>query len=245
LWNATVIHKILDAPEYLGTTVNFKTWTRSYKDKKVRATPEEKRLVFEDTHPAIIDQQTWDIVRKIRVTKRRAPRYGDVGLFTGICRCSDCGAKLYYLTRALRGKSGVRHEGAYSCSEYRKATQYQEPRKCTCHYITETALTDVVQKSLQMMMKATIDEEAFAKRIMEKSEAEQTREIATNKKAIAQKRRRVDELDTLFERSYEDKVSGVLSEERFTKMTAKYEQEQADLRSEIAALEASVGEREG
>jgi hypothetical protein len=245
LWNATTIHKILDAPEYLGMTINFKTWTKSYKDKKTRSTPEENRLVLENTHPAVIDEQTWSVVRKMRETKRRAPRYGEVGLFTGICRCADCGAKLYYLTRELHSKSGVRHEGAYSCSEYRKATQYQEPRKCTCHYVTETALADTIITHLRLLMKLTMDEKTFAKRLMEKSETEQTREIAANKKLIATKRRRVDELDTLFERLYEDRAIGMLAEERYLKMSVKYEHEQADLRAEIAVLEATVGEREG
>jgi hypothetical protein len=121
LWNTTVIHKIPGAPEYLGKTVNFKTWAKSYRDKKIRTTPEEKRLVFENTHPALINPQTWSIVRKMRETKRRAPRYGEAGLFTGVCRCPGCGSKLYCLTGELRSKNGIRREGAYSCSEYRKA----------------------------------------------------------------------------------------------------------------------------
>jgi hypothetical protein len=95
------------------------------------------------------------------------------------------------------------------------------------------------------MLKETADEKAFAKRMMERSEADQSREIAANKRIIAQKRNRVDELDTLFERTYEDRVSGVLSEDRFTKMSTKYELEQKDLRTEITALEAAVNEREG
>ena len=82
-WNTTTVHKILDAPEYLGQTINFKTWTKSYKDKKIRQTPIDEQLVFENTHPAIIDEETWDIVRSMRQHKRRTPRYGKQGLFSG------------------------------------------------------------------------------------------------------------------------------------------------------------------
>jgi len=208
-WNATTIHKILDAPEYLGMTINFKTWSKSYKDNRSRINPEENQMIFENTHPAIIDEGTWAVVRKMRQTKRRAPRYGEVGLFTGLCYCSDCNAKLYYLTRQLRTKTATRYEGAYSCSEYRKATQYQEPRKCTCHYISETALTDIVLESMRKVLTfAAVDERAFAQLIMEQSEADQKRDIATKKRLLKQKRSRVDELDRLFERVYEDNVSG-------------------------------------
>ena len=246
MWNATVIHKILDAPEYLGMTVNFKTWSKSYKDNKSRWNPEEKRLVFENTHPAIIDEGTWAIVRKMRQTKRRAPRYGNVGLFTGLVYCSDCGAKLYYSTRELRTKSATRYEGAYSCSEYRKAVQYQEDgRSCTCHYIRETTLSEIVLNNLRQTLSAVkAYEKEFAQMVMETGEVEQKKDIAAKKRLLSQKRKRIDELDTLFERIYEDNVSQKLSDERFAKMSAKYEQEQQDIRAEIAELEVATTEQE-
>ena len=240
-WNATTIHKILDAPEYLGKTINFKTYSKSYKDNKSRLNPKENQLVFENTHPAIIDEGTWAIVRKMRQTKRRAPRYGAVGVFTGLVYCSDCNAKLYYLTRELRTKSATRYEGAYSCSEYRKATQYQEGRKCTCHYISEIALTDIVLDSMRKVLcYAAENELAFAQLIMDKSEIEAKKDIATKKRILSQKRKRIDELDNLFERVYEDNVSGKLSDERFSKMSEKYEQEQRDIRAEVIELETAI-----
>lgn len=240
-WNATTIHKILDAPEYLGKTINFKTWSKSYKDNRPRLNPEENQLVFENTHPAIIDESTWEIVRKMRQTKRRAPRYGNVGLFTGLVYCSDCNSKLYYLTRELKTKTATRYEGAYSCSEYRKATQYQEGRKCTCHYISESALTDIVLDSMRKVLRfVSKHEREFARLVMETGEAEQKRDIAAKKRLLVQKRARLDELDHLFERVYEDNVSGKLSDERFTRMSGKYEQEQRAIRAEVAELETAV-----
>ncbi|GHV45166.1 recombinase [Clostridia bacterium] len=242
LWNTTTIHKILDAPEYIGQTVNFKTWSKSYKDNKCRFNPPEKRLVFENTHEPIIDEVTWQVVRKMRQTKRRAPRYGNVGLFTGLVYCSDCQSKLYYQTREIRSKTATRYEGAYSCAEYRKAVQYQGKRSCTCHYISETNLTEIVLENLRGVLKfAATSERQFAKMAMDKSHVEQKREIAAKKRFMEQKRKRVTELDTLFERLYEDNASGKISNERFAKLSAKYEQEQADLRTEVDRLEIELG----
>ncbi len=245
LWNATTIHKILDAPEYLGKTINFKTWSKSYKDNKPRMNPEENQLVFEDTHPAIIDEHTWAVVRKMRQTKRRAPRYGNVGLFTGLVYCSDCGAKLYYLTRELKTKSATRYEGAYSCSEYRKATQFQQERLCTCHYISESALTEIVLENMrQLLSYASKHEREFARIVMESSEKEKKQDIDRRKRSLAQKRKRMSELDTLFARIYEDNVIGKLTDERFQMMSGLYEQEQQGLKTDIAELEKTVTEQE-
>jgi len=127
-WNATTVHKILDAPEYLGQTINFKTWSKSYKDSHSRLNAPQNWYVFENTHPAIIDQETWDIVRRMRKHKRRAPRYGEAGLFTGVVYCSDCHNKLYFSTREIWNKARTisRYEGSYSCSVYRKQVQYMD-----------------------------------------------------------------------------------------------------------------------
>jgi DNA invertase Pin-like site-specific DNA recombinase/succinate dehydrogenase flavin-adding protein (antitoxin of CptAB toxin-antitoxin module) len=245
LWNTTSVHKILDTQEYLGHTINFKTYTKSYKDNKCRINPPEKQMVFENTHEPIIDTTTWEIVKKMRQTKRRSPRYGKIGLFMGLAYCSDCKAKLYYHTRELHTKKATRYEGAYSCSNYRKAIQYHEPRLCTCHYITEVALAKIVIENLrQVLAFAKNHEMEFAKIIMEKNEIEQKREIEIKKKLLHQKRKRIEELDNIFERIYEDNISGKLSDERFSKMSAKYEQEQQDIRAEIPNLEAIVTSQE-
>jgi hypothetical protein len=139
-WNTTTVHKILDAPEYLGITVNFKTYSKSYKDNRPRLNPPENQMIFEGTHEPIIDPETWEIVRRMREHKRRSPRYGNPGLFSGTAYCSDCGSKLYFHTRMVwnKAKTVSRLEGSYSCSEYRKDVQYQDKRKCTCHYIRES-----------------------------------------------------------------------------------------------------------
>ena len=169
-WNTTTVHKILDAPEHLGETINFKTWSKSYKDNRPRLNPPDKQLVFEHTHPAIIDLETWDIVRSMRENKRRAPRYGNPGLFSGVAYCADCGSKLYYYTRAIKNKWGTRYEGSYSCSEYRKDVQYLQNRKCTCHFIRESQLEQLVLEELwQLLRYIPKHEKQFARLVMDRS----------------------------------------------------------------------------
>jgi len=245
-WNSPTVHKILDAPEYLGQTINFKTWTKSYKDNKCRFNPPENQLVFENAHPAIIDDETWDIVRKMRQHKRRVPRYGNPGLFSGVVYCSDCDAKLYFHTRALKTQSGTRYEGAYSCSEYRKEVQYQGQRRCTCHYIREKLLEQLVLEELRDLLSfVTRNEKRFVRLVMDKSKQEQNHELAAKKKTLAKHRKRIGELDTLIERLYVDNVNGKVTDERYEKMSAKFEAEQAGLTETLDVLESEIAEMDG
>jgi hypothetical protein len=241
-WHPSTITGILDSQEYLGHTVNFKTYSKSYKDKKSHKNAPENQMVFKDTHPAIIEKSVWDIVRKMREHKRRPPVYGEPGLFSGLAFCSDCGAKLYFNMRKLHTKrDGEKLDGAYACSEYKKDLSAGYPRTCTCHYIREEVLKDIVAEEIRKVVAFVLkDEKAFAAKIMETTEAEQKRTIAVNKRLIDQKRKRIAELDMIFERIYEDNIVGKLNDERFAKMSAKYEQEQRDLQDEVVSLEATV-----
>jgi DNA invertase Pin-like site-specific DNA recombinase len=245
-WNSTTIHKILDAPEYLGTTINFKTWSKSYKDNRPRLNAPENQMVFEDSHPAIIDEETWAIVRRMREHKRRTPRYGYNGLFSGTAYCSDCGNKLYFSTRYLKNKWGGRYEGAYGCSLYRKQAQYMdEGRRCTCHFIREYSLSQIVLQDLQELLAfVSRDEKRCVKLVMDKSTQEQKRETAAKRKTLAKHRQRVTEIDALIERLYVDNVSGKISDERYAKMAGNFEAEQAALVKTVAALEAEIAGQE-
>ena len=244
-WNTTTVHKILDAPEYLGQTVNFKTWSKSYKDSRSRLNPPENQLVFEDTHPAIIDIETWDIVRSMRKHKRRAPRYGNPGLFSGVAYCSDCGSKLYFYTSAIKNKWGTRHEGSYSCAEYRKGVQYQEGRKCSCHFIREIQLEQLVLEELRDLLRyIPKHEKQFARVVMDRNTQEYKRDAAAKKRMIEKHRRRVSEIDTLVERLYMDNLSGKITDERYEKMSGKLETEQADLEQFLVSVEEEIAEQE-
>jgi site-specific DNA recombinase len=244
-WNTTTVHKILDAPEYLGETINFKTWSKSYKDSRPRLNPPDKQMVFEHTHPAIIDPETWDIVRSMRQHKRCAPRYGNPGLFSGVAYCADCGSKLYYYTRAIKNKRGTRYEGSYSCSEYRKDVQYLQNRKCTCHFIRESQLEQLVLEELRELLRyIPKHEKQFARLVMDRSATEQKRDTAAKKKDATKYRQQIAELDTLIERLYVDNVSGRVANERYEKMSAKFETEQARLKETVAALETEIAGEE-
>jgi len=247
-WNTTTVHKILDAPEYLGITTNFKTFSKSYKDNRPRLNTPDKHMIFEGTHPAIIDPETWDIVRKMREHKRRAPRYGDNGLFSGAVYCSDCGNKLYFSTREIWNKARTqsRYEGAYSCSAYRKQVQFQEDgRRCTCHFIRENVLEQVVLDDLRELLAFILrDKKRFVRLVMDKSLQDQSREQLAKKKTLAKHKKRIGEIDTLIERLYIDNASGKVPDERYEKMAAKFEAEQAALIQAYDLLESEIGEQE-
>ncbi len=239
-WNTTTIHKILDSIEYLGHTANFKTYTKSYKDKKCHFNDPEDWMIFENTHPAIIDAETWDIVRKMRQHKRRAPRYGKNGLFSGVVYCSDCGGKLYYNTRKIwnKAKTKARYEGAYSCSVYRKQTQYLGTgRACTCHYIRESVLEELVLAELRELLGFVKQyEKYFVQLVMDKNQTEQRHETEVKKKTLAKHRKRIDELDALIEKLYVDNATGKVSDERYEKISSRFESEQEQVREIVQTL---------
>jgi len=247
-WNTTTVHKILDAQEYCGVTVNFKTFSKSYKDNKARLNPPEKQMVFEDTHPPIIDAETWAIVRRMREHKRRTTRHGESGLFSGSAYCSDCGAKLYFHIRQVwnREKTQSHNEGSYSCSEYRKDSQYlSNERKCTCHYIRESILEQLVLDDLRELLTfVSKNEKRFVGLIMDKSRQEQTRETTAKKKTLAKQRRRIEEIDMLIERLYVDNANGKVPDDRYEKMYSKFESEQTAPIQAHEALETEIGVQE-
>jgi hypothetical protein len=243
LWNTSTVNKILDAPEYLGQTVNFKTWSKSYKDKKIRWNPPEKQLVFHDTHPAIIEQETWEIVRRMREHKRRISNYGNPGLFSGTLYCSDCGNKLFHQTRVIwnTARTHSRLEGLYTCSKYRKDIRQLQERECTAHFIRETVLEQLVLEELrELLIFIARNEKQFIRRVMDRSRQEQTQETAAKKQTLIKHRRRVEEIDTLIERLYADNVNGKVPDERYQKMSAKFEDEQVALKHTHDALEAEI-----
>ena len=249
-WNTTTIHKILDASEYLGHTTNFKTWSKSYKDSKSRINDPENQMHFENTHPAIISEETWDVVRKMRQHKRRIPRYNDPGLFSGVVYCSDCGNKLYFHTQKIHNKARTEFylKGSYSCSVYRKQTQYQHSKGlgCTAHYIAEKSLQQLVLEELRELLGfISRHERQFVRLVMDKSTREQQRDIVVKKKALDKHCKRINELDRIIERLYEDHVIGKVSDERYEKMSSRFEAEQADLKKATTSLEREISELEG
>ena len=230
-WNESSISNILEQDAYLGRTTNFKTTKLSYKSKKKIENTPDKWAVFEDTHKAIIDPETWEIVQKAREQRRRPTKMGEMGMFSGLAYCADCGARLYH----CRTASWTHEQECYTCATYRGK------KGCSAHYIRAVVLEQLVLQNLQRVVAyAQDDEDEFVRRIMENKMALQRTEQEKAKRKLEKQERRYNELDAIIQRLYEDHVVGKLSEERFAKLSEGYEQEQATLKQSIEDLSAIV-----
>ena len=233
-WVADTISTMLEKKEYLGHTVNFKTYKQSYKSKKKLHNPEEKQLVFENTHEAIIDIDTWNRVQELRKNKRRPTRTGKSNMFSGIAYCADCGQKLYYCT----SKYFESRQDHFVCSTSRKGKE-----ECSTHFIRATILEQGVLAHLKYVISVVENyENQFRKVLGTKQKAEVKKEL--NAKLLSKSESRMKELDLLFQRIYEDNVSGKISDERFEMLSANYESEQAELKQTIKKLSAEISETE-
>ena len=231
-WDGRTISGILDKAEYCGHTVNFRTRKKSYKIKKTIRNPQEEWLIFENTHEPIITQEQFDLVQELRKHKRRPTKHEEVNPFSGICYCADCGKKMY-LCRATSLTEDQEH---LKCSTYSS-----DKDACSAHFIRTIVLKEIVLGELNKMVSFVKDnEDEFIQAAMENSVQKQSSELAKAKKAMKQAEKRIAELDKLFTRLYEDNVSGKISDERFSLMSAGYEDEQKKLRASIVELSAYV-----
>lgn len=230
-WCKTTITKILTLQEYTGVLINFKTYSKSFKDKRRRENPEENQRVFENHHEPIIDRSTWETVQKIRAgTKRRQPKNSEKNMFAGLLYCADCGHKLHY--NINHPNSAIEY---FNCSNYRG-------NRGTCnetHYVRADSLEQVVLLELNRMVSYLQEnEEEFAELLARKTSQDYEREKRFRQQKLAELNARYSEVDMLFERTYEDNVSGKLSDERFMKLSQRYDEEQQSLKKEIAELES-------
>lgn len=231
-WSARSVADILERLEYCGHTVNFRSTTRSFKDKTKVDRPKEEWMVFPNTHEAIIDRETWEIVQTLRQNKRRPNRTGEVSIFSGLLYCADCGEKLYYSVT-----NNYKRENAYFfCSGYRKNTA-----NCSAHYIREKLLYELVLESMKRVLSyVQAFEKQFVRAQLERSSEEQKKELTKKRKELSKAEKRIAELDVLFRRIYEDMVSGRLTEERFTTLSASYEDEQKRLKADTEKLRTDI-----
>lgn len=230
-WNPATVLSILGQDAYLGRTTNFKTTKLSYKSKKTVINSPDKWAVFEGTHEAIIDKETWEIVQKSREHRRRPTKMGEMGLFSGLAYCADCGAKLYH----HRSITLTKEQESYICSNY------QSRKKCTAHYIRAVVLEQLVLQNLQRVVAyAQEDENEFVRRVMENKTAVQRAEQEQAKRRLEKQERRISELDRIIQQLYEDRVSGALSADRFAKLSGGYEKEQEELKQSAKELQTIV-----
>ena len=231
-WHSSTIVSILENRDYLGHTVNFKTTKLSYKSKKKIENPPEKQVVFENTHEALVSQETWEIVQKNRQNRRRPTKMGDMGMFSGLLYCADCGHAL----NLNRTKSWAREQDNYTCGTYKR-----KKGECTAHFIRAVVLEQLVLENLREVISfAREDTEEFVRQAMSNHMEAQMKEQAQDKRTLAQQERRMAEIDGIIKRLYEDNISGKLTDERFAKMSADYEQEQASLRESVTKLRNTV-----
>ena len=227
----TVVH-ILERKEYLGHTVNFKTEKISYKVKSSVENPEEKQAVFENTHEPIIDLATWERVQELRKQRKRPNRYDDVGLFSGLLFCADCGHVMYQ----QRYQTDKRKQDCYICGSYKKRTA-----DCTAHFIRTDLLTAGVLDNLRKVTAYAQKHEArFVKLLIQQNEMGGKRKLAAAAKQLEQVQSRIAELSRYIKRLYEDNVNGKISDERFMEMSADYEAEQRELKDRAAALQGEL-----
>lgn len=233
-WGSSTICNILEKREYLGHTINFKT-RKHFKDKKSHYVPEDEWTIFENTHDPIIDQQTFDLVQKIRGNVRRYPDgWGEAAPLTGLLYCADCGGKMY-VHRTNNGK----RISQYTCSQYTKV-----PCGTLCktqHRINEDVVLSLVSEMLKAIAEyAKHDRAEFVRVVQEAQSSQQTTEVRKQRTRLATAKQRVSELEVLLCKIYEDNILGKLSDSRYATLDAQYEKEQTELTAEISVLEKAV-----
>ena len=233
-WSASTVVEILKKQEYLGHTVNFKT-RKHFKDKKSHYVDESEWTIFENTHEAIIDQETFDNVQRIRGNARRYPDgFGEAHPLTGLMYCADCGGKMY-VHRTYNGKRVPQ----YTCGQYGK---YPIGSLCpTQHRIKAEAVLTLIADMLRAIAEYSKNDRAeFIRTVQETQAAQQTADISKKRKRLAAAQKRAGELEKLICKIYEDNALGKLPDARYEALDAQYAKEQDALNAEITELEKAV-----
>lgn len=228
-WSARPVANILDKQEYLGHTINFKTRRKSYKIKKKIDNDPSEWKVFKNKHEAIIDEETFSTVQKIRNGKRRRTPLGEMPILSGMVYCADCGAKLYQ----VRSKDWNHDKEYMVCATYRKRGKHN----CTSHQIRNIDIEKALLYMIQQVTAFARDyEDEFVELVAKNKNKELERKIRESKKELEQSISRVSKIDLLIQRLYEDNVEGKISDEQFIKMISAYEKEQQTLNVRITEL---------
>lgn len=243
-WAGVSVVRMLEKPEYMGDTVNFRTKKLSYKDKTAVKNDSDEIVVFTDTHEAIIDRKTWYMVQELRKTKRRINTEGESNPFVGKIFCADCGGKMHYRNEGKRAgrkwrglpDGSVRTTPAcYNCGNYNNSHD-QSGKVCCSHNIQAKVIDQFVLETIQYACKSVrMDERAFVESIRSASEIWEQSEAKKLKAALKHQEKRYAELDILLKKVYEDNALGRLPDKRYEMLSAGYEKEQAELEQSIKA----------
>ena len=236
-WSGFIVGKILSKPEYMGHIVNFRSHKESYKDKTSVPNPQEEWMIFEDTHEAIVDKETWELAQKLRKTPKRIDTIGEANPLTGLLYCADCGEKMYNHRSKGNAEKGTYPSDFFDCSAYALAHQ-KRTTACCGHYITTKALRTLILETIRTASTFAIaNQDEFMEKVRSASQIRQAEAAKETKRKLNKDRKRITELDNIIKKLYESFAVGRISDERFDNLLAEYEAEQK-------SLIASVGDAE-
>ena len=229
-WCSDTVANILSKQEYCGDTVNFRSTTKSFKNKKKIERPPEEWQIFKNTHPAIIDREVFALVQELRKHRRRPTKSGIVSPFSGLLYCADCGEKLYYSVT----NNYKREQAYFFCSSYRKNSEV-----CSAHYIREKVVEQIVFESMQrILLNVQAFKKEFARKQMDCYTEDKKKQLAAKHRELSRAKKRIAEIDTLIQKIYEDNASGKLSDERYATLSLSYEEEQKTLKAAVPELQS-------
>lgn len=228
-WCADTVANILSKQEYCGDTVNFRSTTKSFKNKTKIERPQEEWKIFPNTHPAIIDQEVFELVQELRQHRRRPTKSGTVSCFSGLLYCADCGEKLYYSVT----NNYKREQAYFFCSSFRKNSD-----ECSAYYIREKVVIENVLESMRrILLNVQAFEKEFARKQMECYSEDKKRELAEKRRELNKAKKRIAEIDGLIQKLYEDNAIGKISDERYATLSMSYEEEQQELKTALPDME--------
>ena len=232
IWRGSTIVHMLSRQEYLGHTVNFKTYRKSYKQKKQMKNDPSEWMIFENTHEAIIEEPVFEVVQKIRDGRRRLTPMGEMPILSGMLFCADCGNKLYQ----VRHRGWEHDKEHFVCATYRKIKG-----GCSSHQIKNVVVEELLLDGIRRVTAYARDhEDEFMEMVTKKTRIELDKNMRDGKRELEQSQARIKKLDEIIQRLYEDNIEGKISDERFAKMTANYETEQQNLESRVAELKSTM-----
>jgi DNA invertase Pin-like site-specific DNA recombinase len=242
-WGDATIAKILRTLEYCGHTVNFRTTTTDFKAKKRKSNDPDKWLIFYDTHDKIVDQETYDLVQKLRETPRRYDRFEEANPLTGLLWCADCGEKLYNHRKHLNAPpTHKKVVDVYHCSNY-KLSKQKFKNECTAHSISTEAVREIILDILRKTSGYVREHETeFVEQVRQSAVFRRGETEKSYKKQISKAEKRLNELDRIYRSLYEDKALGRIEQEQFDEMSSSYNSERSELKTKIADMQAELDE---
>lgn len=234
-WNGVTVSNILQRPEYMGHTVNFRSSKNGLKAKR-QTKPQEERMIFKDTHEAIIPEDRWQLAQCVLAVRRRTDSTGEANPLTGKLYCAECGARLNN-HRSRAKQTGRESDDYYDCPTYS-----QGKGNCCCHYVTTAFIRSVLLQMIRSVSRyAVSDEAAFADQVRALSEVRHADAVKDMTAEAAKSRKRIAELDTIIQKLYESYALGKTPESRFNLLSSTYEKEQAQLKDKLAKTEEALG----